>query len=59
MPGTLITIDATIVSAENTIAKIDATIQRKLFKVLPCHISAGEHVTAESPQAGLLQDTCT
>ena len=59
MPGTLITIDVTTASAENTSAKIDAAIQRKLFKVLPCHVSAGEHVTVEPPQAGLLQDACT
>ena len=59
MPGMLVTIDLTTVSAENTSAKIDAAIQHKLFKVLPCHISAGEHVTVESPQAGLLKDACT
>ena len=59
MPGTLITIDVTTASAENTSAKIDAAIQRKLFKVLPCHVSAGEHVTVEPPQAGFLQDACT
>ena len=59
MPGMLITINVTTASAENTSAKIDAAIQRKLFKVLPCHIGVGEHVTVEPPQAGLLQDACT
>ena len=59
MPGTLITIDITTASAENTSAKIDAAIQHKLFKVLPCHIGVGEHVTVEPPQNGLLQDICT
>ena len=33
MPGTLITINITTASAKNTSAKIDAAIQRKLFKV--------------------------
>ena len=33
MPGTLVTIDVTAVSAESTSAKIDAAIQHKLFKV--------------------------
>ena len=59
MPGTLITIDVTTASAENISAKIDAAIQRKLFKVLSCHVGAGEHVTVEPPQAALLQDACT
>ena len=59
MPGTLITIDVTTASAENTSAKIYAAIQRKLFKVWSCHVGAGEHVTVEPPQAGFLQDACT